>query len=365
MSKWERWALFAWQTALGLVFLAALTMLLWQSRNAPLSVDEGYNLEVVDNLARNGLYASYGNRRLDANWSLPKFFDLQPSNIFKPWLFDPRITTGPVVLLPLALNWALFPGSFLALHAVMVAFFLLGLWATWHLTPEGSGRLLGFFGASALFSTLWFNFRPNAIIGEIPAISLVLWAMVALTGERFFLAGLALGAAIQSKFILLLPTLFGLSLVGFRLIRQGTWQKIAALFAGLTLPTLAFELYRLASLGSLVAWWDSWREFRAFAQEQARAFATESLNKKWFSLSTQGPGEFSVAALLAALGLGHLLQKNLGYKETENDLRVKDALSVGFAIGLSTITLWLCFSNQSSYRQVLPGTFLVFIPLML
>ncbi len=52
-----------------LIWSLAVTTLVLRSLQAPLGVDPGYNLEVVDNLARGNGYASYGAQRLDAWWS--------------------------------------------------------------------------------------------------------------------------------------------------------------------------------------------------------------------------------------------------------------------------------------------------------
>ena len=72
-----------------ILLIAACVLLLlevsYKSVSVPIDYDEAYNLQVVDLLAKGQGYASYGA--------------LKGSG---PWLFDPHITTGPVILGPLA-----------------------------------------------------------------------------------------------------------------------------------------------------------------------------------------------------------------------------------------------------------------------
>lgn len=59
---------------------------------------------------------------------------------------------------------------------------------------------------------------------------------------------------------------------------------------GVAFPLLAFEVYRLAVLGSGEAWLASWGEFRAFSAEQSGPWALRLVGEKLHSLHVTGPG---------------------------------------------------------------------------
>ena len=78
-----------WLFALAAVLLAACYgVVYWRAALSPLEFDEAYNLQVVASLARGWGYASFGA--------------MQGTEGF---LFDPYISTGPVVVLPGVLPW--------------------------------------------------------------------------------------------------------------------------------------------------------------------------------------------------------------------------------------------------------------------
>ena len=88
-----------------LVLLAALWFLLASSADSlplRLEYDEAYNLQIAESLRRGDGYSTFGALKSG-----------------EPWKFDPHITTGPVVMLPVAAVWLLTDGN-LAAVAVRV-----------------------------------------------------------------------------------------------------------------------------------------------------------------------------------------------------------------------------------------------------
>lgn len=80
-----------------------LTIIIIYNRiNSPIDYDEAYNLQIVDSLVKGKGYASFGSFRGNG-----------------PWLFDPYITTGPIVLLPLSIIWKISNGSLIVSHIFM------------------------------------------------------------------------------------------------------------------------------------------------------------------------------------------------------------------------------------------------------
>ena len=105
---------------------AAMIALSYCGLIKPLGHDEAFFLQAVDLLAKGQGYASYGVMRGDG-----------------PWLFDPHITVGPVVLIPLSLLWRVSEGDVSVIRIFMgVVWFLyvVGLFRLFY--SERSGLLV-------------------------------------------------------------------------------------------------------------------------------------------------------------------------------------------------------------------------------
>lgn len=159
----------------------------------PVNFDEGYNLQIPLNLVANGRYQSW-------------YHEAHP--------FPPQITTGPTVLLPIALLFAGAGPSIVVARAVMTLFLLVLLWQLWLLCRRVAGTASDWVFAAAclLFAltplALWVS---SAILGEVPAVACFL-AGVNLTARAIetrqpawaFAGGVLFGLAILSKIVLLL-----------------------------------------------------------------------------------------------------------------------------------------------------------------
>lgn len=204
--------------------------------------DEAFNLTVPRNLLAGLGYTSDGT--LSGSTLTP---------------FDPRISTGPTVLLPVAGVLALGADPVIGARLVPLAY--------WVLLLAGLGvlgrRLAGRFGALiAVALPLAFNTAgsvspiqgPADLLGEIAAAALIVWALVALP-RRAWLAGLLLGLAVQAKLIALLAlpafavALLLLTPVGP--IRRRLLSALRRAILPLVLvaaPTVLMELIALVSL---------------------------------------------------------------------------------------------------------------------
>ena len=153
--------------------------------------DEAFNLTVPRNLLDGLGYASDG--ALSGSTITP---------------FDPRISTGPVVLIPVAAILATGMDPVLAARIVPLAFWALLLAGLGVLGWRIAGRWAALlavavplaFTAGAGVSPIQ---GPADLLGEIPAAALLVWALVVLP-RRAWLAGLLVGLAIQAKLIALL-----------------------------------------------------------------------------------------------------------------------------------------------------------------
>ncbi|MGR2753409.1 hypothetical protein [Agromyces arachidis] len=204
--------------------------------------DEAFNLTVPINLAHGLGYTSDGI--LSGSVPMP---------------FDVRISTGPVMLLPIAGLIALGIDPVIAGRAVATAGYAVLIAALALIGHRLGGRWAALvavalplaFDAAAMPSPIQ---TPADILGEVTAAAL-LAAALAFLHRRPWLAGLLLGLAIQVKFIALLAApAFALAVLldaplpwRARLRRSVPRVLIAATAAAL--PTIVFEFAKFASLG--------------------------------------------------------------------------------------------------------------------
>lgn len=355
-------------TATGLI----LGLLLMRSVTSPLGLDEGYNLEVVQNLSQGLGYASFGNHRMDAWWSArPDLLEAlskgQLGNLSpKPWFFDPRVTTGPTVLMPLGLLFWVLPGNLFAIRIFMWSFVVLFYLSLCLALPQGARRPSTLALAGSLAVSLWYSFRPGAVLGELPTAALFAAACVAAARARPFLGGVLFGFASLAKTIALPGSLLVIGVVGLSHLLGKQEQKHAffSLAAGLLMPLAAFELYRFFVLGSFDSWLASWREFLAFSKEQT-TLPPGVLLGKWRSFQALGPGvSFALAAVAAVLGLVFTSRRIATLSQPRPRLyQNPGALMLIGALPMALI--WVFRSAQTSYRQAIPAALLLFAGLML
>lgn len=173
------------------VLVACHVVVIQHSLGARLWEDEAFNLTVPRNLLAGLGYASDGA--------------LSGSTIT---LFDPRISTGPTVLLPVAAVLAFGADPVIGARMVPLAFWVLLIAGLAVLGRRAAGRWAALVAAAA---PLAFNGLgsvspiqgPTDLLGEIPAAALLVWALVVLP-RRAWLAGLLVGLAVQAKLIALL-----------------------------------------------------------------------------------------------------------------------------------------------------------------
>lgn len=204
--------------------------------------DEAFNLTVPLNLLAGLGYTSDGT--LSGSMLTP---------------FDPRISTGPAVLLPVAAVLATGIDPVIGARLIPLAYWVLLLAGLFVLGRRIGGR----WGALAAVAVpLAFTTGvgvspiqgPADLLGEIPAAALLVWALVVLP-RRAWLAALLVGLAIQAKLIVLLA--LPAFAVALWLLSSGTgWARIVdtlrrswvpLLFVAL--PTFLVEVFALVSLG--------------------------------------------------------------------------------------------------------------------
>jgi hypothetical protein len=204
--------------------------------------DEAFNLTVPRNLLAGLGYASDGA--------------LSGSTLT---LFDPRISTGPTVLLPVAAVLAFGADAVIGARLIPLAFWIALIAGLIVLGRRTAGRWAALLAAAV---PLAFNGLgsvspiqgPTDLLGEIPAAALLVWALVVLP-RRAWLAGLLVGLAVQAKLIALLA-LPGFAVAMWVLAPGHGWSRVVQtlkrgwlplVLAGV--PSLLVEMAAFLSMG--------------------------------------------------------------------------------------------------------------------
>lgn len=310
--------------------------------------DEAFNLTVPLNVARGLGYTSDGT--------------LSGSELT---MFDPRISTGPVVLLPVTALVVLGADPVVGGRLVILVFYAGLLYGLWKLGSRVGGRWAGLI--AALVPLGWNTWEsgspiqsPVDILGEVPAAALLVWALIC-ARTRPWLAGLLIGLAMQAKLLagLAAPAV---ALVVFLTATSGLWGRIwrvavCAMFA--VVPNVANELWKLIVLGP-----DSYirnlREFYWFFRTGGQNIEPvkpltklESLVSGWASplwLTVLG---IAALTILIALFLGTELRQRSTPRASERRSWTSELAALALA-SIAGLILWLGWWTISAHTPNWP-----------
>ena len=249
----QLWASVLFWAVVGVALIAQLSVIVPGFTVMRLWEDEAFNLTVPINLL-NGLgYASDGT--LSGS-------ELAP--------FDPRISTGPVVLLPIAAVLAFGVDPVIGGRAVVLVFYAALLAGLWLLGRRIGGRWAGLVAVTVPLGLNTWNSAspiqtPIDVLGEVPAAALIVWALY-VCQSRPWLAGLFVGLALESKAVALLAVPAIAIAVFFTVAGSPFWRRVwrvvvCGLFA--LVPVFIVELWKLVTLG-VAGWVRLTREFSWF-----------------------------------------------------------------------------------------------------
>jgi hypothetical protein len=352
----------AFPVALAAVVLSHLLVVAPSLLELRLWEDEAFNLTVPLNLLHGLGYTSDGT--LSGSQLTP---------------FDPRISTGPVVLLPVAAALATGADMVLAGRSVTLAFYAALLVGLWIIGRRIGGRWAGLVAAVVPLALATDGSSsplqgPADILGEIPAAALIVFALAAVR-SRPWLAGLLLGLAVQSKTIALLA-IPALLLAVFLAEPGATFRqrlRRALPMIGMALvPTVLFELWQLVALGP-AGFALTTRRFIGFLLSGGQ-IGTFSPFDKFMALLSDWRLPLAVAALVVvgalavgsaaavALRRGQELPVSVTGSTPPRDLAVLLAAS---CLGLLTWSGWWLASVHTPVwiRHPSPGLF-TFVPLL-
>ncbi len=314
--------------------------------------DEAFNLTVPLNLLDGMGYTSDG--ALSGSTPTP---------------FDPRISTGPSVLLPAAALIGLGLDPVLGARLVPLLYWgllLAGLWVLGRRIAGPWGGLVAVAAALAFDTTGPSPIQgPADFLGEIPAAALIVWALVVLP-RRAWLAGLLLGLAVQAKLIALLA-LPAFAIAVWALAPGTGWARIlATLRRGLLplvlvgVPTLLVELGALLALGPS-GFVDHLRGIVAFVRSGGQSTQPTTVPEKlgWFADAWHVP---SVVVLVVTLTSIVLIV--LGARRERLDAP-RLALLLAAAVGIAAFLGWWSTAAHTPLwiRHPAPGVF-AFVPVL-
>ena len=331
--------------------LAACARVALQFIGHDLGFDEAYILQAVDSLVGTRRYASFGVARG-----------------FGPWDFDPNLTTGPTLTLPLAPLWWVTSGSLVAVRLFMLAI-LLAYGAGLVVLTRGMSLRLASSGVVLLPAIFVASTHLGEALGELPGSALFVWAFVALRSGRFRVAACLVGLTVQAKLVFVTMALIVLVPVFWSLLRarQVTRTEVVRLMGLVSLPTMLFELWRFVSLGGVSGYRRSIDELRAYVTEQnvnmLGGWTSGGRHLlKWNNFVALLPGAMWLLILLSFLvGLYGILNRRVR-RGGGRPLETIDCALIGAVVsGIVMFLGWWTQSVQDPARQVL-AVVLVAVP---
>lgn len=344
---------------LAALLLAGHLVLAWHSLTVwRFWEDEAFNLTVPRNLLAGLGYASDG---------------ALSGSVLSP--FDPRISTGPAVLLPVAAVLATGIDPVIGARLVPLLYWVLLLVGVGVLGYRIAGRWAALVAVAVpLAFTTGAGISPIQgpadLLGEIPAAALLVWALVVLP-RRSWLAGLFVGLAIQAKLIALLALpAFAIALY---LLAPGTgWARVWAavrrswvplLFVAL--PTFLVEVFALLSLG-FSGFIEHLRELWRFMRSGGQSGLPTTITQKLVTLGESWSVPFWAAVIVAVVSIA-LIAGGVWASRTRRDAQRPLILMYLWAaiIGaLAFIGWWATASHLPLWvRHPSPGVF-AFFPIL-
>lgn len=211
--------------------------------NSQMSYDSAYNSTVAKNLAFGyGYTTSYNEIKL----------------------FNPEITTGYPLILPVALGIKLFSNNYWIPYAVVFTINLVLISLILYIPKKfdflDEKRLWGW---RTLLLTILVIPSPNydlySVMGEVPTVLLIIISSFILIISKskphlFFLSGLIGGLAFSTKslaILSILPIFFTYLILTYKKLNdlKFLWKNILLFFLGLAIPYLLFETYKLIAMG--------------------------------------------------------------------------------------------------------------------
>jgi 4-amino-4-deoxy-L-arabinose transferase-like glycosyltransferase len=321
--------------ALSLTILITSTLFAFRGE---VNFDEGFNLQIPVNLIEHGSYST------SYNGSIP---------------FDPEITTGPTVLLPIAGVFGLFGIGLYQARIVMLIYFLLMLLSAYFLSNKLFGRLGAVITLILIVSFRDLFYLGLKVLGEVPAVFFLLTGIIFYEKKKPLLSGILIGLAVLTKFFFLMSvapflTLFGIEFL-FLPNKKKTFSFYSLLFLGMAIPNIAWECVKIFSLGfsgyknNVIGFLDLVTNSTGSIQPFEMIARLQSL-----PAPLNGIPEIMILALLILL-LIYSLIKYLFQLKTNGWSKTNQPILAIILFSLINLTWWIFNSSSSWWRYFLPG----------
>lgn len=343
---------------------------------AGLGYDDAYNLQVSQNIAKRGIYATNG----------AVFYG-------KPVLFDYHITTGPTLLIPIALFIKLFGSTIIASRIVpilvLIAFFAVLYLYLRQLVASKKIDAHLLFAAYVLLASLVFALGSidNLLfssVGELLGLTFLLSGGILLKKYHLFSSGLLIGLAVLTKTIYAMAIPITLLLV-YAHTQGGLKQKILAIaknLSGIIVPALLFEIYRLYSFNfNFADYRANINEFLLFFRQSGSGIDAMSstalgiIKSRVAILIGASPVFRNVASVLAILFISAAISwyayrqfKKIKIPPGLKNICTNTLVSFVGCTGFIWLAWWIVASNYPFYRHVFGAMVLLqilFIGIML
>lgn len=359
VARVVRWRRPLTSMALASVVVVHLTIIIASVTNNRLGFDSAYNLSVARNLAHGLGYSSDGY--LTTHQVHP---------------FDYRISTGPVVILPVSVAFMFGSVDQLIVARVVVSLFYValgvGLWLA-------GRRLSGPWGGVAALAALLAIHTgatpggapelqgPSDVLGEFPAAAFAVFALLSLRRHPL-LAGLLMGFAVNAKLnsVLFVPAfIIALWLLWDRQVESGrrALRRRIGSIALIAVPTVAFELFAFIALGGGSAYVQHLGDLLDFIKNETPARGAGHPNyaigagiliDSWY-----GPLFLTVGTTFALLWLAILVISRRRESWVQEDI-TSDREFVAFAtFAVIALAVWVLYWLNSAHafwvRQIITG----------
>lgn len=309
--------------------------------------DEFFNLQIPKNLVENGQYATYYNLEYH--------------------LFNPMITTGPSVLIPIAIFFKIFGTNYLVSRFIMLCFFILMCLFLYIVSREFFGRKV------AYLSLIFVILIPGSftiglkVLGEIPAVMYLLIGVYLLCIYEkqnnkkiilLFFSGVFFAFSVLTK-LLFSVVLFPIIL--YIIFHKERWKTKVTLPASFLSTLFVWEAYQIGVLGIDKYIWLKMETIYVLTTHGASTKPVLSellINKIYFLSTVFGIRVELLLTIVAIFTVFCIVLFIDGFKKNKLPL-------VGYITFTAlSIAFWFLFIDRIYFRHVLPYLILCIPPFL-
>jgi hypothetical protein len=313
-------------------------------KTKPLDFDGSIFLQVARNTAEHGNFASYG-----ALWNGTDY------------TFEPSISSGPSVILPMAGVIKVFGPHVWDIRALMLLFYLATAVMIGLLLFEITESYWAILGSILWLCINWINYGVPPYsslridpIGEVPAALYLLLSLWFYRRKKPFASGFFVSMAYLAKLIMLVsvPAFLGAMALTAIVKKKMNWRFNSLWAAGFIIPSLAWEIYRFFTLGGWANYTKNWSDYWYWIKTQGSGITKTNgpvpmhLKLHSFYQGLDWPKWFLLSALIALLVSLWFMRDKLWRNIVDNSAAV-------FIVSLF-FGWWLFIGVDTFFRRTVP-----------